>query len=132
MSNQAKYSIVYISPDSKLGDRVAVGMLMLKDGRLRYRFSEEKLKGIKAALGPKAELIKKSLLATQKYIDHIDQTKDPIFNDDRQMVSEAYLEKLSVYSNGLIQYQKPWLALLTDTFDETNCTPIYFPLPLVK
>lgn len=132
MSNQAKYSIVYISPDSRLGDRVAVGMLMLKDGRLRYWFSEEKLRGINAALGSKAELIRKSLLATKKYIDHIDLTKDPIFNEDRQMVSEAYLEKLSVYSNGLIQYQKPRLALLTDTFDETNCTPIYFPLPLVK
>jgi len=107
---------------------VAVGMLILKDKRLKFRFSEEKLKGIKAALGPKAELIRKSLLATQKYIDHIDLTKDPIFNEDRQIESEAYLEKLSVYSNGLIQYQKPRLALLTETFDENKLFESLFPL----
>lgn len=107
-------------------------MLMLKDGRLRYRFSEDKLRGIKAALGPKAELIRKSLLATQKYIDHIDLTKDPIFNKDRQMASEAYLEKLSVYSNGLIQYQKPRLAILTETFDENQLYASLFPSALEK
>ncbi len=127
MSNQAKYSIVYISPDSRLGDRAAVGMLLFKDNRLIYRFSESKLNSIKTALGLKADLIRKSLLATQKYIKHIDLNKDPIFNEDHLIVSESYLEKLSVYSNGLIQYQKPRLAILTDTFDENKLFDSLFP-----
>ena len=127
MSNQAKYSIVYISPDSRLGDRVAVGMLILKDKRLKFRFSEDKLRGIKSALGPKVDLIRKSILATQKYINHIDLNKDPIFNEDHLLVSESYLEKLSVYSNGMIQYQKPRLAVLTDTFDENKLYESLFP-----
>ena len=127
MSNQAKYSIVYISPDSRLGDRVAVGMLLFKDHKLIFRFSEDKLKGIRSALGSKAELIKKSLQATQKYIANIDLNKDPIFNEDQHIVSEAYLEKLSIYSNGIIQYQKPRLAILTETFDENKLFESLFP-----
>jgi hypothetical protein len=125
--NKATYSIIYISPDSRLGDRVAIGMLIFKHDKLIYRFSDEKLKSLKSILGSKGELIRKSLSLTQKYIENIDTNKNPIFNEARNIVSESYLEKLSVYSNGIIQYQKPTLAILTDTFDENHLYSTLFP-----
>ena len=116
MSNQLTYSIVYISPDSRLGDKVAIGMLMLYGNKLMFRYSDQKLHSLKSALGAYWEVIAKSLRATQKYIENINLSSKPIFHEARHMVSPDYLLKLSVYSNGLIQYQEPKLAILTPAF----------------
>jgi hypothetical protein len=110
-----------------LGDRVAIGMLLFKNNQLTYRFSEDKLSDLKSILGSKKDLINKSLLATQKYVENIDTNKKPIFNEARNIVSESYLEKLSIYSNGIIQYEKPRLAVLTDTFDLNTLFDSFFP-----
>jgi hypothetical protein len=107
---------VYISPDSRLGDKVAIGMLMLYDNKLTLRYSDQKLNSLKSVLGSYWEPIAKSLRATQKYVENINLSSKPIFHEARHMVSHDYLLKLSVYSNGLIQYQEPKLAILTPKF----------------
>lgn len=116
MTNQVTYSIVYISPDSRLGDKVAIGMLLLHGNKLTFKYSEQKLHSLRPVLGEYFDAIAKSLRATQKYIENINISKKPIFYEASHMVSTDYLSKLSVYSNGLIQYQEPKLAILTPTF----------------
>ena len=43
------------------------------------------------------------------------------------MLTESYLSKLSVYSNGLIQYQEPKMALLTSSFGIDQLYNSLFP-----
>jgi hypothetical protein len=107
---------VYISPDSRLGDKVAIGMFMLYGNKLTLRYSDQKLHSLKSVLGTYWDAIAKSLRATQKYIENINLSSKPIFHEARYMVSPDYLLKLSIYANGLIQYQEPKLAILTPEF----------------
>lgn len=116
MTNQVIYSIVYVSPDSRLGDKVAIGMLLLDGAHLIFKYSLQKLHNLKSVLGDYWDPVSKSLRATQKYIENIDITKKPIFQEAREMVSKDYLTKLSIYANGLIQFQEPKTAILTSTF----------------
>ncbi len=127
MSNQVTYSIVYISPDSRLGDKVAIGMLLLHDNKLTFKYSEQKLHSLKPVLGEYFDAISKSLRATQKYIENINISKKPIFHEASHMVSTDYLQKLSVYSNGLIQYLEPKLAILTSVFGVDQFYDSLFP-----
>ncbi len=127
MKHQIIYSIVYISPDSRLGDKVAIGMLVLDGHSLIFKFSEQKLHSLKSVLGEYWHAIAKSLRATQKYIENINLSKKPIFHDATHMISTDYLQKLSVYSNGLIQYQEPKLALLTAVFGLDQFYDSLFP-----
>ncbi len=127
MTNQVTYSIVYISPDSRLGDRVAIGVLVLDGNFLMLKYSDQKLQSLKSVLGEYWDAISKSLRATQKYIENINLTKKPIFHEARSMVSTDYLRKLSIYSNGLIQYQEPKLAMLTPSFGVDQFYSSLFP-----
>ncbi|MBK9564315.1 MAG: hypothetical protein WAT46_14365 [Saprospiraceae bacterium] len=61
MSSQTTYSIVYISPDSRLGDRVSIGMFIFDSGQLMFKYSSQKLHGLKGALGDYWVPISKSL-----------------------------------------------------------------------
>lgn len=127
MKNQTTYSIVYISPDPRLGDRIAIGLLTLHNGALQLNYSNQKLNSLKTTLKHKSGLISKSLKVLQKYVENIDSNHNPIFNIDRLMLTDEYMEKLSNYSNGLIQFQHPKLALLNDTFTKDHLYYSLFP-----
>jgi hypothetical protein len=106
---------------------VAIGMLTLYSGQLMFKYSNLKLHRLKGALGDNWAPISKSLQANQRYIENINIDKNPLFHEATHMFSANYLSKLSVYSNGLIQFQEPKMALLTSTFGIDDLYNSLFP-----
>ncbi|HMP31971.1 MAG TPA: hypothetical protein PKD85_20370, partial [Saprospiraceae bacterium] len=76
--------------------------------------------------------IVKSLRATQEYIENMNLPNRTVAHEGSHMVSSNYLLKLSAYSNGLIQYQEPKLAILTPTFGVNEFYGSLFPEEHVK
>ncbi len=123
---------MYISPDSRLGDKVAIGILMLYGNKLILKYSNQKLNRLKNVFGSYWDPIVKSLRASQKYIENMNLPSKSFIHEASHMVSSEYLFKLSAYSNGLIQYQEPKMAILTPTFGVDEFYNSLFPEEQVK
>lgn len=100
------YSIIRFVNNPLSKENLAIGMIVISDGNVFYRFSKEKI-----ALAHKINSVNSSLLdyTVKKISDFIDfELKEEVslFSNDISINLE-YLKRLSVYNNGFIQFDNP-------------------------
>ena len=102
------YSIVYITLNAALNDKVSIGLLMSDGKDDMFRYSFDKLRALKGIIKPEKYTLAKDYLSALEKDRTADKTKffeNETFHTD--WVSEPYINYLSRYSNNLIQFSEP-------------------------
>lgn len=114
------YSILYVTLNTTLNERVSVGMLMSNGFEHYFKFSSEKLTAFKGILSSERfNIVKNYLKSVEKEIcfkPHQLFTEKELKND---WINEGYISYLSKYSNNIIQFSSPKVIdidLNTDNF----------------
>jgi len=114
------YSILYVTLNTTLNERVSVGMLMSDGFEHYFKFSSEKLTAFKGILNnERFSIVKNYLKSVEKDIcfkPHQLFTQKELKND---WINEGYISYLSKYSNNIIQFSAPKtidIDLNTDNF----------------
>ena len=114
------YSILYVTLNTTLNERVSVGMLMSNGFEHYFKFSSEKLTAFKGILNnERFNIVKNYLKSVEKDIcfkPHQLFTQKELKND---WINEGYISYLSKYSNNIIQFSAPKtidIDLNTDNF----------------
>jgi hypothetical protein len=102
------YSILYVTLNTTLNERVSVGMLMSNGFEHNFKFSSEKLTAFKGILSnERFNIVKNYLKSVEKEIcfkPHQLFTEKELKND---WINEGYISYLSKYSNNIIQFSAP-------------------------
>ncbi|MDW8850988.1 hypothetical protein SD960_12860 [Flavobacterium sp. MMLR14_040] len=114
------YSILYVTLNTTLNERVSVGMLMSNGLEHYFKFSSEKLSAFKGILNnERFNIVKNYLKSVEKEIcfkPHQLFEEKELKND---WINEGYISYLSKYSNNIIQFSAPKtidIDLNTDNF----------------
>lgn len=114
------YSILYVTLNTTLNERVSVGMLMSNGFEHYFKFSSEKLTAFKGILSnERFNIVKNYLKSVEKEIcfkPHQLFTEKELKKD---WINEGYISYLSKYSNNIIQFSSPKtidVDLNTDNF----------------
>lgn len=102
------YSILYISLNSALNERLSIGMLMSNGEDNMFKFSSEKLLVIKNLLNTEKYNLLKNYLKSLK--NDFNNDSSEMFNFEKQSVHWTkvnYLNYLTKYANNLIQFSQP-------------------------
>src|SRR5690606_21732205 len=104
------YSILYVTLNTALNEKVSIGILM-SDGKYdMFRHSTDKLLALKGIIEPERyNLIKGYLRSLENDINAVTDKTILFENEDlkKNWVSEGYISYLSRYSNNLIQFSEP-------------------------
>jgi len=105
------YSIVYITLNTTLDERISIGVIMTNGLEYYFNYSSEKLLAVKNILDDaKYTVIKNYLKSIEKEIGFEKTTENQLLYKDTYKtawVTEEYLSYLSNYSNNIIHFSKP-------------------------
>lgn len=109
------YSIVRFYSNSLSKENIAIGLIMLSEGKLFFKFSEEKIDFVSKLNPSSSKLLNFSLSQIKESLI------EPTLNDKKIIVDDelfnlSYLERLSNYNNGIIQFDKP--SLVNQVYNE--------------
>ncbi len=104
------YSILYVTLNTALNEKVSIGLLM-SDGKYdRFRFSADKLLALKGIIEPERYNLVKSYLKSLESDINVAGDEKVVFENKalkNNWVNEGYISYLSRYSNNLIQFSEP-------------------------
>ncbi len=105
------YSIVYITLNTTLDERISIGVIMTNGLEYYFNYSSEKLLAVKNILDDaKYTVIKNYLKSIEKEIGFDKATENQLLYQDAYKtawVTEEYLSYLSNYSNNIIHFSTP-------------------------
>ncbi len=106
------FSILYISINSALDEKVSIGLVMSDGEQQIFKFSNEKLSIIKNLLNSESyNGIKQFLKSIDKQIIFTNKSENLLFNyknsEKPNWYSNNYLSYLSKYSNNIIRFSEP-------------------------
>lgn len=101
------FSIIRFINNPLSKENIAIGLILISQGKVYFKYSNEKL-----------QLISRINSDSYKLLDfNLDKINDSIKKDNindieylfkqEQSFSKEYLERLSIYNNGMIQFDKP-------------------------
>lgn len=102
------YSILYVTLNATLNERISIGLLMTNGIEHYFKFSSEKLFAIKSMIDDERyNMVKAYLKSLEKEIgvgkNALQEPNQPKTN----WINEGYLSYLSQYSNNIIQFASP-------------------------
>lgn len=104
------YSILYVTLNTALNEKVSIGLLM-SDGKYdRFRFSADKLLALKGIIEPERYNLVKGYLKSLESDINVAGDEKVVFENKalkNNWVNEGYISYLSRYSNNLIQFSEP-------------------------
>ncbi|MCV9928908.1 hypothetical protein OIU83_14650 [Flavobacterium sp. LS1R49] len=102
------YSILYVTLNAALNERVSVGILMSNSFEHYFKFSSEKLGALKGILNSERyNLVKNYLKSIEK---EICLNSNQLFSErelKNNWINEGYIIYLSKYSNNIVQFSAP-------------------------
>lgn len=105
------YSILYITLNTALDEKVSIGVVMSNSQEHFFKFSNQKLSVFKNILDPERyNLIRKYLLSIEKDLIIDDKNNNKLFLDNElknNWLSGSYISYLSKYSNNIVQFSEP-------------------------
>ncbi len=102
------YSILYVTINATLNERISVGVLMTNGIEHYFKYSSEKLLAIKGILeDERYNIVKTYLKSIEKEIGFEETQFFNKSNIKTNWVNEGYLSYLSQYSNNIIQFSSP-------------------------
>lgn len=99
------YSIVRFINNSLSNENIAVGMIVISEKEIFYKFSDEKLSLVKKINPLNASLLEYTIDKIKLFINNEIISNKSLFND--LTFNVEYLERLSIYNNGILQFDKP-------------------------
>jgi len=109
------YSIVRFYSNSLSKENIAIGLLMISDGKLFFRFSEDKIDFVSKLNPSSSKLLNFSLSQIKNSLIEPTLKHEKLIVDD-ELFNLSYLERLSNYNNGILQFDKP--ILINQTYNE--------------
>ena len=101
------YSILKFVNNPLSDEAIAIGLIAISSSKIFYSTSLKKIWFAKSLNKQSSKLLDFSLRQFDKFIE-LEQTKDksPFFNLDKKFTTD-YLNKLSNYHNGILQFSRP-------------------------
>ena len=115
------YTIVYVTLNTALKERVSMGLLLCKGNDVVFKYSPDKLLAIKGLINSESyNFCKIYLKSLENDINTNNETSD-LFEGKTlkpQWITEGYTGYLANYSNNLIQFSEP--RAIEINFDDNN------------
>jgi hypothetical protein len=109
------YSIIRFVNNSLSKENLAIGMIVISGNKVFYRFSREKINITHKINSNNSNLLEYTVEKISSFIDL--QLKEEISLFSREVnVNLEYLNRLSIYNNGFLQFDKP--SVINLEFDE--------------
>lgn len=129
------YTIIKLAPNKAAGDTVAIGMLLFDGSKLKYYISDKKKNIALKLLNDKNIDIDFFLKQITNKCDVINNDIDEnnLFNKYDKISDVSYINYLSNYSNGLLQFSKP--NIFFDEVDDlkfNNLIKLFFNETTIK
>ena len=105
------YSILYVTLNTALNERVGIGVLMSNGPEHEFKYSSEKLSIVKNILDDERYLLVRNYLKSMERDIALGKDQDTqLFAETtlkHSWINEGYLSYLSKYSNNIIQFSSP-------------------------
>ena len=99
------YSLIRYFNNSLSKENIVIGLIAISTTNVFYRFSESKIKLISKFSDHRDDLLNYNVKKIKDYLDI--NVKDKLFVKENSHNLKQYIDRLSIYSNGLIQFDKP-------------------------
>ncbi|MGV0847998.1 hypothetical protein ACTS9T_15650 [Empedobacter falsenii] len=99
------YSLIRYFNNSLSKENIVIGLIAISTTNVFYRFSESKIKLIAKFSDHRDDLLNYNVKKIKDYLDI--NVKDKLFVKENSHNLKQYIDRLSIYSNGLIQFDKP-------------------------
>lgn len=99
------YSLIRYFNNSLSKENIVIGLIVIADANIFYRFSESKVRLISKFSDSPNDLVSYNVKKLKEYLDS--SVKDKLFIHENSLNLKQYIDRLSIYSNGLIQFDKP-------------------------
>jgi len=99
------YSLIRYFNNSLSKENIVIGLIAISTTNVFYRFSESKIKLISKFSDHRDDLLNYNVKKIKDYLDI--NVKDKLFVKENSYNLKLYIDRLSIYSNGLIQFDKP-------------------------
>lgn len=129
------YTIIQLAPNKAAGDTVAIGMLLFDGSKLKYYISDKKKNIALKLLNDKNIDIDFFIKQITNKCDIINNDIDErnLFNKYDKISDVSYINYLSNYSNGLLQFSKPTVFFdEVDDFKFNNLINLFFNETIFK
>lgn len=129
------YTIIQLAPNKAAGDTVAIGMLLFDGSKLKYYISDKKKNIALKLLNDKNVDIDFFIKQITNKCDIINNDIDErnLFNKYDKISDVSYINYLSNYSNGLLQFSKPTVFFdEVDDFKFNNLINLFFNETMFK
>lgn len=129
------YTIIQLAPNKAAGDTVAIGMLLFNGSKLKYYISDKKKNIALKLLNDKNVDIDFFIKQITNKCDIINNDIDErnLFNKYDKISDVSYINYLSNYSNGLLQFSKPTVFFdEVDDFKFNNLINLFFNEAIFK
>ncbi len=104
------YSILYLTLNAALNERLSIGLLMSNGERHTFKHSSEKLLAIKGLAGLEKYNFTKSYLKSLENDININDETIGLFESNglkKDWITERYINYLAKYANNIIQFSEP-------------------------
>lgn len=99
------YSLIRYFNNSLSKENIVIGLITISNTNVFYRFSDSKIKLISKFSESKDDLLNFNIKKLRESLDI--NVNDKLFIKENSKNLKEYIERLSVYNNGLIQFDKP-------------------------
>ena len=111
------YSIIRFVNNPLSKENLAIGMIVISGGKVFYKFSKEKINITHKINSKNSNLLEYTIDKISDFIDL--QLKEEVSLFSREVnVNLEYLNRLSIYNNGFIQFDKP--SIISLEFDNNK------------
>lgn len=99
------YSLIRYFNNSLSKENIVIGLIAISNTNVFYRFSESKMKLISKFSDNRDDLLNYNVKKLKEYLGV--NVNDKLFISENAYNLKEYIDRLSIYSNGLIQFDKP-------------------------
>lgn len=99
------YSLIRYFNNSLSKENIVIGLIAISNTNVFYRFSESKMKLISKFSDNRDDLLNYNVKKLREYLDV--NINDKLFISENTLNLKEYIDRLSIYSNGLLQFDKP-------------------------
>lgn len=111
------YSIVRFVNNPLSKENLAIGMIVISEGKVFYKFSKDKINLVNKINSSSSSLLEYTIDKVSSFIDI--QLKEELSLFSREIsVNLEYLNRLSIYNNGFLQFDKP--SVINMAFDTSK------------
>ncbi|MCM4173054.1 hypothetical protein DHD32_16335 [Arenibacter sp. TNZ] len=111
------YSIIRFVNNPLSKENLAIGMIVLSEGKVFYKFSKDKINLAHKINSFNSNLLEYTIDKVSNFID-IELKQDISLFSKEVKVNLEYLNRLSIYNNGFLQFDKP--SIINLVFDNSK------------